>query len=351
MLERDRLRQIVEAGRALSSELELDSLLQRIVEVAASLTGARYAALGVIDERGTRPERFVTAGLDRETEEAIGRLPEGQGVMSLQLTEARPLRLADTAEHPVSVGYPRAHPPRTRFLGVPILLRAKAFGNLYLAEKDDGELTEEDEEVATLLAAHAAVAIENARLYEAARSWARELEALDDIAEAMADERDFPALLSLVVDQLRELTGARIATIWLPVEDGSLELRAVSGEWPDGLARMRRRRRDSKLARVFERGRSERLDAVLDDPEIDQATARLLGLKTGLWAPLLVRSRPVGVLAAYDKLWPDTRFSQADVRTAERLAVRAAAAVTNRLRVVGGDLSQLTPAPGSRSAT
>ncbi|HUP33238.1 MAG TPA: GAF domain-containing protein [Gaiellaceae bacterium] len=319
MLERDRLRQLVEAGRTLSSELELDVLLQHVVEVAASLTSARRAALGVIDEAGTGLERLVTTGIDGEMD-ALGGLPELDGVFS---------------------------PP---LLDVSIVLRGATYGHLYLAEKDSAEFTHEDEEVATLLAAQAAVAIENARLYQAARSWAQELEALDRIAAAMAEEHDLEALFSRIVDELRKLTDARIATIWLPTGDGSLELRAVSGEWPERLARMRRSARDSKLARVFERRRSERVDAVLDDAEVDQATARLLGLKTGLWTPLLIRDRAAGVLAAYDKTHPDPRFSQADVRTAERLAAHAAVAVTHHLRAGGAVWPQPAPAAGSLAA-
>ena len=160
-----RLRLLVDAGIALSSELSLDALLQRIVETAAELTGARYAALGVVDKTGQGLERFLTTGIDAETYASIGELPRGRGILGVLIRDARPLRLRDIADDPRSVGFPRNHPPMRTFLGVPIVLRGVAYGNLYLTEKAGGaEFTAEDEELTQLLAAQAAVAIENARL-------------------------------------------------------------------------------------------------------------------------------------------------------------------------------------------
>ena len=135
-----RLRALVEAGIALSSELSLDGLLQRLVETAAALTGARYAALGVIDPSRTRLERFITHGIDDDTRAAIGELPHGRGILGVLIQDARPLRLHDLAEDPRSVGFPPSHPPMRSFLGVPVLLRGVAYGNLYLTEKDAGRL-------------------------------------------------------------------------------------------------------------------------------------------------------------------------------------------------------------------
>ena len=134
----DRLRILVEAGIALSSELSLDALLQRIVDTAAELTGARYAALGVIDRSGRALERFLTTGIDAETHAEIGDLPRGRGILGVLIREAHPLRLHDLTTDPRSVGFPRGHPPMTTFLGVPILLRGVAYGNLYLTEKAGG---------------------------------------------------------------------------------------------------------------------------------------------------------------------------------------------------------------------
>ena len=159
----DKRRALVAAGIAITSELSLDAVLQTLVRIAAELTGARYSALGVIDRGGHGLERFVTHGLDDTTRAAIGDLPRGRGILGVLIEDARPLRLDDLTRDPRSVGFPPNHPPMHSFLGVPVMTRGVAFGNLYLAEKQpEGSFTEEDEEVMTLLAAQAAVAIENA---------------------------------------------------------------------------------------------------------------------------------------------------------------------------------------------
>ena len=172
-----RLRALVEAGIALASELSLDGLLQRLTALAAELTGARYAAMGVIDATGSRLERFVTHGVDDVTRAAIGDPPHGRGILGALITDASPLRLHAIADDPRSVGFPANHPPMNTFLGVPVLLRGTAYGNLYLTEKAGGvDFTREDQELVELLASQAAVAIENARLYESATRWSRQLE-------------------------------------------------------------------------------------------------------------------------------------------------------------------------------
>src|SRR5712692_9583942 len=171
-----RLRRLVDAGIAISSELSLDAVLQKIVETAAALTDARYAALGVIDETGRGLERFITHGIDPATHAAIGDLPRGRGILGVLIREAKTLRLHDLTDDPRSVGFPPNHPPMRSFLGVPILLRGVAYGNLYLTEKETGaDFSEADEELVALLASQAAVAIENARLYESSTRWSRQL--------------------------------------------------------------------------------------------------------------------------------------------------------------------------------
>src|SRR6266581_8768896 len=205
-----RLRSLLEAGIALTSELSLDALLQRLVELAAELTGARYAALGVIDGSGSQLERFLTHGIDAETHAAIGELPRGRGILGVLIREAAPLRLHDLADDPRSVGFPPNHPPMCSFLGVPVLLRGVAYGNLYLTEKAGGEdFTDDDQELVELLASQAAVAIENARLYEAATGWSRQLESLNEVASALVTETSVVPLLRLIATRLRELVEAR----------------------------------------------------------------------------------------------------------------------------------------------
>ena len=146
---------------ALASELSLDSILQRLTELAAELTGARYAALGVIDSTGSRLERFITHGIDEAGRTAIGDPPHGRGILGALIKDARPLRLHAIADDPRSVGFPANHPPMGTFLGVPVVLRGTAYGNLYLTEKADGaDFSQEDQELVELLASQAAVAID-----------------------------------------------------------------------------------------------------------------------------------------------------------------------------------------------
>jgi signal transduction histidine kinase len=334
--EENRLRSLFDATIALNSELSLESLLRTVVETAAELTGARYGALGVIDESGQALERFVTTGIDPETHAAIGELPRGRGVLGVLIREARPLRLPDLSSDPRSVGFPPNHPPMRTFLGVPILLRGVAYGNLYLTEKERGEeFTPEDEELVTLLAAQAAVAIENARLYESATRWSRQLESLHETVRALGEETDLDSLLQLVCRRLRELIGARLALIALPTAEGDLQVDAADGEGETaaGLIGHRLGRARSKSGRVLERRQSARVDSVLDDPEVDQEEARRMGVRTGLYVPLVTHGRAIGIVAVHDKLGPEPRFSDGDLRLAEIFAARAAVAVDLSERV------------------
>jgi signal transduction histidine kinase len=321
-----RLRRLVEAGIALSSELSLDALLQRLVEVAADLTHARYAALGVLDPSGTYLERFVTTGIDAETHRAIGDLPGGRGILGVLIRDPGPLRLHDLSQDPRSVGFPPNHPPMKTFLGVPVALRGVAYGNLYLTEKEGGEdFSDADEETVLLLASQAAVAIENARLYEAATRWSAQLESLNEVANALVTEFDLTRLLQLIAERLHGLLGANGVTISLPFGDGA-RVEAAAGEGLEQFVGMEIPRR-SKTMRVLERKRAERVDSALDDPEVDPPSARRFGMRTALYVPLLLRDEAIGVIAARDKRGPDPRFTDEDMRLAEAFAQRASVAV------------------------
>ena len=330
----DRLRLLVDAGITLSSELSLDALLQRIVETAAELTGAKYAALGVVDRSGRGLERFLTTGIDAETHAAIGELPRGRGILGVVIRDAEPLRLHDLSQHPQSVGFPRHHPPMRAFLGVPILLRGIVYGNLYLTEKASGEdFDEEDESLTQLLAAQAAVAIENARLYESSTRWLHQLESLNEIAAALTSELELGPMLEIVTARLRELLGARIALIALPDPDETLRVAAAAGEDAGAIVGARLGLAASKAGRVLTRARSERVDSIVEDPEVDQHTARALGVTTAIYAPLVVHGRALGVIVAHDKAGDDPRFGDDDVRLTESLAQRAAIALDLSQRV------------------
>jgi signal transduction histidine kinase len=328
-----RLRALLEAVATFSSELSLDTLLQRLVEIVAELTGARYAALGVIDRSGSQLERFLTTGLDEERRRAIGDLPRGRGILGVLIRDAQPLRLHDLAEDPRSVGFPPGHPPMRSFLGVPILLRGVAYGNLYLTEKDGGDFTAEDEELVKLLAAQAAVAIENARLYESTALWSRQLESLIEVGNALATETDVDRQLDLVARRLRELLDARLVTLLLPTGADELRFVVAAGEVPPDLVGETISRSSSKSGRVLDRQRSETVDSVLEDPEVNREVTRRLAARTGLWVPLLVHDRAIGVIGVYDKLGPDPRFTSNDLRLAETFASRAAVAVDLSQRV------------------
>jgi GAF domain-containing protein len=175
-LDERRLRRLLDVGRALVSELDREALLREILEVARELTGARYAALGILDSERHEIERFIASGIDDETYRAIGDLPQGLGILGELIREPKPLRLRDIAEHPRSFGFPHAHPPMTTFLGAPILIRGEAWGNVYLTEKEAGEFDESDEESLKVLGEWAAIAIDNVRLYEAVEDRRQELE-------------------------------------------------------------------------------------------------------------------------------------------------------------------------------
>jgi signal transduction histidine kinase len=342
---RERLRGLVDAGIALSSELSLDALLQKLVETAADLTGARYAALGVIDRASGSLERFVTTGVDDETKREIGHVPRGRGILGALVRDATPLRLHDVADDPRSVGFPPGHPQMKTFLGVPVLLRNVAYGNLYLSEKEDGtDFTEEDEELVRLLAGQAAVAIENARLYESATRWSRQLESLNEVASALVSETSLVPLLRLVAARLRALVDARLITIALPTPDGRMVVVAADGENSDDALRRPEIAQHSKTRAVFERKHRERVNSVLDDPEMDQDAARRWGVTAGLWVPLIVRDRAVGVIAVHDKLGADPRFTDEDLRLTEGFAVRASAAVELSERVQRDSLRRVVEA-------
>jgi len=160
------LRRLLDAVLTVGSDLDLPAMLQRIVQAAVELVDASYGALGVLDDSRTRLAQFITVGIDDETHEEIGHLPEGHGILGLLIVDARPLRLPDLREHPDSYGFPPHHPPMRSFLGVPIRVRDEVFGNLYLTDKTSAEVfTDVDEELVVGLAAAAGVAIENARLH------------------------------------------------------------------------------------------------------------------------------------------------------------------------------------------
>ncbi|SDP47183.1 Histidine kinase-, DNA gyrase B-, and HSP90-like ATPase [Nakamurella panacisegetis] len=213
---RERMDALLDAVLAVSSGLDLDATLRQIVQAAMDLVDARYGALGLLDDAGNL-QQFIPIGIDEERASLIGPLPTGQGVLGVVIEEDKPLRLADLAHHPVSVGLPAHHPPMHTFLGVPIRARGAIFGRLYLTEKRDGqEFTDDDETVVQALAGAAGIAIDNAQQYEQARRRQRWLEATSEITAALLTVSDTTQALHLIATHAQQLTLAQSTLIALP---------------------------------------------------------------------------------------------------------------------------------------
>src|SRR5579863_10488892 len=217
---RDRMRGLLEAVVAIGSGLDLESTLTRIVETAVWLVDATYGALGVIGE-DRRLAEFIPVGLSQEEIGRIHHWPEGHGLLGLLIDDPRPLRLANIADHPESSGFPAGHPPMRGFLGVPVRVRDEVFGNLYLTNKrGGGEFTEDDEAVLVALGAAAGVAIENARLYDAAQRQQRWIQASAEVTTRLLSGSEPREVLADVTRQALELSGADLAVLALPDEEG-----------------------------------------------------------------------------------------------------------------------------------
>lgn len=218
---RDRLDGLIEAILVITSGLELDDTLRAIVHTAIELVDARYGALGV---RGQDHElvQFVYEGIDDETRQLIGQLPEGHGVLGLLITDPKPIRLDDIANHPVSVGFPPNHPPMRTFLGVPVCIRDEVFGNLYLTEKADGQpFSDDDEVLVQALAAAAGIAVDNARLFEQSRAREAWIEATRDIGTQMLGGADPATVFRLIAGESLKLMGAAATLVAVPGDSES----------------------------------------------------------------------------------------------------------------------------------
>lgn len=209
---------------AVAAGLELGATLRRIVQAAADLVDAEYGALGVIGPQGTVSE-FVHVGIDTETAARIGPLPSGRGILGLLIEHPAPIRIEDLMQHPSAAGFPDGHPVMQSFLGVPVRVRGEVFGNLYLTQKrNGGTFTADDERTVMALAAAAAVAIENARLYESSRQRERWQNAITEIGNSVLSGGETGDVLILVARNARRLAGADLATIALPDGDGELRI-------------------------------------------------------------------------------------------------------------------------------
>jgi signal transduction histidine kinase len=331
-LEKDRVAHLLRIGRELVAMHDTEAVLDRILKEAREITGARYAALGVLNKDRTELERFITIGVDETTRRAIGDLPRGRGVLGVLIEEPQPLRLANVGKHPRSYGFPMAHPAMHTFLGVPIVIRGEGWGNLYLTEKHDGEFTEDDEEAVVVLAQWAAVAIENARLYEHSERRSdqleqavRSLEASRDIADAISGVPELNRILELIVKRGRALVEAQSLVIMLCEGD---ELVVVASAGHGGGAHGHRLPiAGSTSGQVLERGRAER---ITDAARRLQVAPRELGVpdpRFALMVPMIHRGAGVGVLAAFDRGPDRAEFTPEDEQLLKTFAASAASAV------------------------
>jgi len=316
-LDEHRLRRLIDVGRGLVAQLDLETVLREVVDVARELTGARYAALGILDEDRHELERFIHAGFDDETAEAIGELPRGRGVLGELTRNPVALRLADVGEHPRSYGFPQGHPPMRSFLGVPIVVRGEAYGNLYLTEKAGGEeFDDADEEAAATLAEWAAVTIFNVRLHsqleeerEALERAVHGLEATTEIARAVGGETDRARVLETIAKRARALVGAQSLLVLL--RDGErLEVVAAAGEAGPGSI-----------------GRHMVLEASTPENAVQAVRAIGVEARAVLLAPLRFHGRTLGMILAIDRLEEGPAFYAEDRRLLVAASASAATAV------------------------
>jgi len=326
------IRRLLEVGRALMTELDLGEVLERVLQTAREITGARYAALGILNDDRSELEQFLTAGVDEETHRAIGVLPRGRGVLGALIEDPRPLRLTDVGRHPSSYGFPVGHPVMRSFLGVPILIRGQAWGNLYLTEKRGGEFTAQDEEAAVILADWAAIAIDNARVYETSERRRQELEkairgleATRDVAVAIGGEIELAHVFELIVKRGRALVGARSLVIMM--RDGhELVVQASAGHVQE-MEGVRLSIADSTSGQVLERRRPERITDVAARLGISSSELGIADAQTALLVPMVYRGRALGVLAAFDRGEHGSAFAEEDEQMLRTFAASAATAV------------------------
>jgi len=324
---RDRKDVLLEAGLTLASELSLPIVLQRIVDLAADVTDARYGALGVIGE-GDLLIEFVTTGISAKQRKAIGALPTGRGVLGLLIHEPHAVRIKNIGEHPQSVGFPANHPPMHSFLGAPVQAMGRVFGNIYLAEKRTADqFSQEDEETLIVLATQAGVAIANAYLYEEVRSRERWLAALREITNKMLSGADEVNLLESIAEHARDLAGAEAATIITASgAPGQLVVGAAVGARASEVRGQLIPADGSISGAVMKSGQSVRFDDVSTDPRAYQPIMRLGRYGPAFFGPLRVPGGVNGTLMVAN-LKGGQRFDESKVRLVETFADQAAIAI------------------------
>ena len=334
----------------LTSELRPNVVLQRLTEEARQLAGARYAALAVMDEGG-HVQRLLTAGIPRSQHRALGAVPQGRGLLGALFNQGKPLRVRNVAQDPRSVGIPPGHPPTPNLLGVPILSQGKPVGNLYLTDKIGAEeFSEEDERVIEDLAQYAAVAIQNARLFEQATRKAQEWQALSAISSRVVSSLDAKEVLRLVVREARRLLRTDVACVIL-LEPGheTLRMAASHGLRTPIMRRLRFARNRGLGGAVL----ASHGPLVVEDYATDhRLTAPLLeeiggeGLTSLVAVPLEARGQQLGILHVSTRV--HRTFTQDEVELVRQLGALAALAVDNA-RLFEGERAAHLAAAGSEA--
>ena len=325
----DRKAQLLESALVLASDLSLDVVLERIITLAVNLTGARYGALGVVGADG-RLLDFITTGITPEERQAIGPLPVGEGILGVLIRDAKPLRLRRIADDPRHVGFPPNHPPMESFLGAPVKARGKVFGNIYLTEKQGApEFDAEDEAALLVLATHAGVAIENARLYEETRRRGQWLEAVREISAAILAGMEGDRVLQIVVRRARELVDAATATIVTPAAgsgSNSLTIRVADGAHAAQLIGLPVPTEGSVSGDVLRSGQPEVLVDASSDGHTYQPMIALGNMGPMVLVPLVLRGRPFGTLTVANPVG-GAAFDEEAIRLVETFADQASVAL------------------------
>ncbi|MDI2125441.1 sensor histidine kinase [Yinghuangia seranimata] len=296
---RDRVHTLLEAVLAVGSDLELETVLRRIVESAVSLVDARYGALGVIGDE-ERLARFLPVGMTSETIAKIGPFPAGRGILGLVIRDPHPIRLHEISEHADSFGFPANHPPMHTFLGVPIRIRDEVFGNLYLTEKRGGaDFDEDDEAVLRTLAAAAGVAIDNARLYDQATRREQWLTAASELTRSLLSGADPSDVLRTFAGTVREMAGADLVTVAVSVPGtDDLVVDAADGDAADELRGLVLSSGTTLAGKVYTSGETAVSDNLSEDPRVQESAVNdaYRGLGAAFMLPLGTSDHVRGVL-------------------------------------------------------
>ena len=298
MTEEDRSQALIDTGLVLSSELSLDAVLQRIVDVAARISGARYGALGIVDHAGVIRD-FITTGVTSEERAAIGHIPVGKGLLGLLIREQRPIRVPEIGEDPRSVGFPPNHPPMKSFMGAPVTARGRVFGNIYLTEKLGApEFSEEDEKALIVLAAQAGVAIENARLHAEAKRRERWLDGVREISTMIMSGAEANEALELIATRAMELVDADLATVAIPgSETGELTIAAAAGAHASDLLGTTFARDHSLSGDAVASGRAILVNDASAADAVHQPIVRLRDVGPAMFVPLAGARGALGTLS------------------------------------------------------